>query len=208
VSRANVFFHKQYFLFQCGNFRGRAGCFVSRAPFFREKQRRTLLVRLFPWSCEQFPVPSVYEAGNKLENPGFGACRGPFSYRRYQQDDRQRVIAEHQRVVAGRQSVIADRRCDADDRGSNAAIIGVPLAMGFVLDFIVDGSMTMIGRTPSIVFTSLSFVKASLTSDNDAAFSQASQRVAGLPDSADRQCDVDGGHCSADGHQCDADGRH
>jgi len=135
VSRANVFFHKQYFLFQCGNFRGRAGCFVSRAPFFREKQRRTLLVRLFPWSCEQFPVPSVYEAGNKLENPGFGACRGPFSYRRYQQDDRQRVIAEHQRVVAGRQSVIADRRCDADGRGSNARNYRRPVGDGFCHGF-------------------------------------------------------------------------
>jgi len=49
--------------------------------------------------------------------------------------------------------------------------------MGFAMDFIVGGSMTMIGGTPAIVFTSLSVVKASLTSDNDAAFSQASQRL-------------------------------
>jgi len=49
--------------------------------------------------------------------------------------------------------------------------------MGFAMDFIVGGSMTMIGGTPAIVFTSLSVVKASLTSDNDAAFSRASQRL-------------------------------
>ena len=57
------------------------------------------------------------------------------------------------------------------------AIIGVPLAMGFVMDFIGGGSLIVIGGTPAIVFTSLSVVKASLTSDNDAAFSRASQRL-------------------------------
>ena len=42
MPRANVFFHKQYFLFQCRNFRGRAGCFVGFVSVTSvKKQRKT-----------------------------------------------------------------------------------------------------------------------------------------------------------------------